>query len=222
MKNITITHCKTGQPLFEGHFRNLRHAVETAIKEGQSLAFADLRHASLVNAEMDGAILDNALLENANLMGANISEASLRHTCFINAQMHSTVLCESHIEASSFKGALFGATDIAGAKINHCLFDTLSAFSLNFNTTETIGSNGFIAAQEQCCGFSRPPLVLHGLPYPVIRLDHHLLIGNHVFSAHKIDKQMPSALYNFIKTHKPLLEILWHARNGTAATKKVA
>lgn len=222
MENITITHFRTGQILFEGPFKSLRHAVEAAIADNVSLAFADLRRANLAHAEMDGAILDSAQLQDAHLLGANISEASLRRTSFKNAQMHSAVLCESIIDAASFEGTLFGATDIAGAKIKRCLFDSLSAFSLNFRDAAEVSLNGFMAAQEQLCEFSRPPLALHGLPYPVACLDRKLLVHGHAVGPRPAADQLPSPLFAFIRAHQGLLEILWHTHNGDGTALRAA
>lgn len=218
MKNIAITHFRTGQTLFEGPFKSLRHAVEAAIADKVPLAFANLRHANLVNAEMDGAILDSAQLEDANLLGANISEASLHRTCFKNAQMHSTVLCESIIDAASFEGTLFGATDITAAKIKRCLFDTLSAFSLNFSDAGDARLNGFMAAHDELCEFSRPPLILNGLAHPIACLDHKLLVRGHALPPDLTREQWPSPLFTFIRAHRTLLETLWHAHNGDGTT----
>ncbi len=222
LKNIAITHFRTGETLFEGPFKSLGHAVEAAIEDDISLAFADLRHANLINAQMDGAILDSAQLTDANLLGANISEASLHRTSFKNAQMHSTVLCESIIEAANFEGTLFGATDIASAQIRRCLFNTLSTFSLNFRDADLVHLNGFMAAQEQLCEFSRPPLILGGLAYPIICLDHKLLVHGHTLPLPTEREELPSALFTFIRTHRPLLETLWHAHNGSDATLRAA
>lgn len=222
MKKITINHFRTKQTLFEGSFKSLRHAVEAAIEDKISLAFADLRHANLTNAEMDGAILDSAQLENANLLGANISEASLHRTCFKNAHMHSVVLCESIMDAANFEGALFGGTDITGSKIKRCLFDTLSTFNLNFRDANYATMNGFMAAHEQLCEFSRPPLVLNGLAYPVACLDHALLINNQVVSTRLSRDHTPSPLFTFIRAHKDLLETLWHAHNCHGTTLRAA
>lgn len=215
MNTITIAHFRTRQVLFEGRFKSLRHTVEAAIRDGISLAFADLRHANLVNAEMDGAILDNAQLENANLLGANISEASLYRTSFRNARMHSAILCESAIDAAHFEGALFGATDIAGARMKRCVFDTLSALDLNFEDTAEININSFVAAHNQLCAFSRPPLTLKGLGYPIACLDHKLLVGHHAVVPAAREGQLPAAISAFMRTNRSLLESLWHTHAGT-------
>lgn len=211
MKTITIKHFRTGQTLFAGRFTDTRQAVERAVADGISLAFADLRHANLVNALMDGAILDSAQFDEANLMGANLSEATLRRASFVNAQLHSTVLCEAILDAAHFKGTLFGGTDISGALVKRCLFDTLSALSLNFRDARHIDTNGFAAINDYICEFSRPPRVLTGLPFHIACFDHSLLIGNHAVTHIPVTKGpgISSSLFSFITGHRNLIETLW-------------
>lgn len=216
MKTITIKHFRTGNTLFTGRFSGIRQAVETAISENTPLAFADLRHANLVNALMDGAILDNALLDEANLMGANLSEASLRHTSLINAQLYNTILCESVLDGIQCRGALFGGTDISGARISRCLFDTLSALDLNFRDTAFMDANSFAAGNNYMCEFSRPPLVLKGLPFPITCFERSLLIGHYALPdiTPAAPAQMPSVLFNFIRNHSALISTLWQVYQG--------
>ncbi|HEY0901486.1 MAG TPA: pentapeptide repeat-containing protein [Micavibrio sp.] len=221
-KTIRINHFRTGQPLYEGAFHTTAQAVEAAISERVSLAFADLRHANLINAELDGAILDSAQLGGANLMGANLSEASLRRTCFQDALLHSTVLCDSIIENADFDGALFGATDVAGARLRHCLFTTLSAFDINFNDAAVLDANRFRAAQDYLCRFSRPPLVIKGLRHIVACLDHKMLIGFHALAPESPDIPAHTPLQRFIQSHDSLLQELWSAHNSTPLTLRAA
>ena len=65
--NIEIKHCFTNNVLFSCDAKNLKAAVEKAVKEG----------ASLYGASLDGASLDGASLSGANLSGANLDGASL-------------------------------------------------------------------------------------------------------------------------------------------------
>ncbi len=222
MKTIQINHFRTGQILYQGRFANIRQAVEAALCDRVSLAFADLRHANLVNADLDGAVLDGAQLGDANLLGANLSEASLHRTCFQNALLHSATLCESIIDAANFEGALFGATDLSGAKIRRCLFSTLSALELNYKDAAALNMNGFMAAEDFLCGFSRTPLLLKGLSKPVACLDHKMLIGLEAIEPNAPHAPAPSLLAPFIKTHHALLQNLWLTHNGTSPALRVA
>lgn len=222
MKIIQINHFRTGQVLYEGRFSGMRQAVETAIRDRVALAFADLRHANLVNAALDGAILDGAQLAHANLLGANLCEASLHRTGFQNALMHSAALCESIIDAANFDGALFGATDIAGARLRHCLFSTLSALDLNFVDTAELSTNGFIADEDYLCGFSKPPLVIKGFRHVITCLDNKMLIGLTACAPEAPAQHHRGPLCNFMQTHREILRNLWIAHNGTPQRSKAA
>jgi len=208
LRNIKIKHARTGQIIFSGHFSSIRHAVEAAIRDKASLAFADLRHANLVNAQMDGAILDGAILEEANLMGANLSEASLRQTSLSNAQLYNAILCETVLDAANCRGSLFGATDISGAKIRHCVFDSLSALDLNFRDTDQMRMNSFEGEHEHLCAFSRPPLTLKGLALPITCFDHAIMVDRYVFTELTLAKscEIPSRLRGFVAANSGLIQ----------------
>lgn len=210
--NVAIRHFRTSHTLFEGPFIDMKEAVESAICDGVSLAFADLRHANLINAQMDGAILDGAQLDEANLMGTNISEASLRQTSLTNALLHSTTFCESILDNVNARGALFGGTDVAGASIRRCTFDTLSALEMNYRDARITQRNIFLADDEEICEFSHPPLVIKGLPFALTRLDHHLLVGHGIIPPYEElkSRHLPGALYSFLSQHRKLIESLQH------------
>ena len=209
-KKVAIKHFRTGHTLFEGHFNDMKHAVETAISDGVSLAFADLRHANLINAQMDGAILDGAQLDEANLLGANLSESSLRQASLRNALLHSVTFCESVLDNVNAQGALFGATDIAGATIRRCTFDTASALEMNYRDADIIQRNRFLADHEAICEFSHPPLVIKGLPFIIARLDQHVLAGHLVIPQFADIKShaIPGKLYSFLTQNRKLIESL--------------
>ncbi len=185
MKTFTITTHNTGKKLYEGRFETFRRCLEQAAAQNINLDYADLRHANLVNANLDNIKMRHARLDHANLMGANLSEALMDYTNFSSAEMQNTCLCESSLQHTLFEGALFGGTDITGAQINHSCFSTLSAFHLAFRDAESLHSCQFINPDGTPCPFSRPPVVIEGLTYPVILMDQHLKIGPHArtFSA---------------------------------------
>lgn len=210
MKIITIKNWRTGQTLFTAKAMTLKKAVECAISNGTSLAYADFRHANLINANMDGAILDHACLNEANLMGANLSEASLRHTSLINTHLHSAILCEAILDNADCRGALFGGTDISGAHITPCRFDTLSALDLNFRDARQIADNSFISSNSYLCRFSQPPLALKGLPFPLALFDQSALVGHHALTEWPQIRSsgMSSALFTFVAGHRDLISAL--------------
>jgi hypothetical protein len=167
--------------LFSGHYRSLAECVTDAVARRISLRGADFSNANLTNAEMDGGDYAGAIFNGANLTGANVSEADLRHTDFRNAVLHGAILCDSDLSEANFDGALFGATEIAGATLQQCVFTTLSAFTLPFEEADMIKDCRFINPCETVCPFSRQPLVMQGLSAPVVVMDRHIKIGHQVF-----------------------------------------
>ena len=94
------------------------------------------------------------------------------------------------LDSTNLQGALFGGTDISGARIKRCFFDTLSALDLNFCDAAEIDINGFAALNDYICEFSRPPLVLKGLPLTIACFDHSLLVGHHAMAIPRDLKDM--------------------------------
>jgi hypothetical protein len=173
-----IKNHRTGAVIFEGDFFSLRRCAEQAVCDGICLDFADLTRANLVNASLDEAQLRHARLGGANLMGANLSEAELDGADFTNAGLQNACLCLAGLRRCRFDGALFGATDIAGARLDRAFFSTLSAFHLNFR--DAVSMQGCLYAEPDGapCVFSRPPVVINGLRWPVIIMDRHIKIGS--------------------------------------------
>jgi len=180
MKSILIRDYRNGAVIFSGCYSDLGTALAAAVAAGHDLAYADLSRANLVNAALDEAQLRGARLCGANLTGANMSEGCYDGADFSNACLHGACLAGASLRDCNFDGALFGATDIAAARLGGCQFSTLSAFGLNFADTAQLEACTFIDPAGQHCPFSRPPLLLHGLPVPVVLMDEHLKIGSHV------------------------------------------
>lgn len=177
MPYAAIHSLTTGKILHDGSFQSIKACAEDAAQSGIPLDGADMRRANLINAALDGARLRGARFDGANLMGANLSEADLSGTNFRDAGLQNACLCFSTMNDCAFTGASFGGTDIAGAHIAHGLFDTLSAFTLNFRDAAQLSGCRFKNPDETLCLFSRPPVVLAGLQYPVILMDRHIKIG---------------------------------------------
>lgn len=172
-----IINHRTNRVLYQGRFASLRACAEHAVKNGVRLDFADLRRANLVGASLDGASLRGACMAGANLMGANVSEAVLDGADLSGAGLQNTCLCYSSLRGCVFIDALFGATDIAGAAIDRCMFSTLSALHLPFRDTGSMQGCAYIDPDGVHCPFSRPPLVIGGLAWPVVVMDRHVKIG---------------------------------------------
>lgn len=220
MAHIIIRHIRTRRPLFSGDYPDLRSCVEDAVTQNVPLNNADLSHANLCNAQLDGACLDRACLKEANMTGANLSEASLCHSVLDHAQLHSTTLCEATLSGTSFRGALFGATDIAGASLQSCQFDTLSALDLDFVHARLLNNCAFTSGNERFCRFSRPPLVLRGLSPVIACFDHSLLLGHYGFSLpfRPQPRELPSDLFTFSQRYAGLIEKIVKTHGAQALT----
>ena len=77
MKKIQIKNRYTNEIMFEIEAKNMKEAVEKAVKEEKSLFNADLSKSDLSNANLSNANLYEANLSNANLSNANLSKSDL-------------------------------------------------------------------------------------------------------------------------------------------------
>ena len=177
MPLIQIRRHDNSTVLFEGKHKNAKECLEAAITEVINLNYADLRYANLQNATLDGAQLQNALMDCVNLSGANISECNLQNARFINAHLPDACFCESNLSSANFEGALFGLTDINAAIIDNVIFSTNSALKLNFRAANSMEVCQY-KLQERITTFSRPPLTMNGMDWPVTLFDTHMAIGS--------------------------------------------
>lgn len=178
MRAISIK-AASGQTLYQGRFKNIKACVEAAVAEHVSLQNADLRHTNLSHAALDDAKLQGAHLDNANLCGANISEAALEGATLTNTALQNACFSFADLRNCDFTGGLFGATDITGARMDGARFSTLSSFTLNFRDTASMDNCLFFnEAGNENCRFSRPPIAITGLAWPVALLDSHIQVGS--------------------------------------------
>lgn len=166
-----------GDSLYQGYFSSFKHCLESAAAEGIKLFGADLRHKNLVNAELDDGLFKDARFDGANLMGANLSGANLNFCNFDNAALQNTCICESNVKSARFAGTHFGATDISGSDISYSLFDNLSALTLNFRDCNSLALCRYKNQDGQIISFSKPPLSIAQIDWPVIFFDTHLKVG---------------------------------------------
>jgi uncharacterized protein YjbI with pentapeptide repeats len=176
MKIQTIRNV-AGDVVFEGCFDTMRACAEMAVSTGVCLDGAVLSGENLMNASLDGSRLRGARLDNANLTGVNLSEALLDGADFTNASLQGACLCQSSLRGCNFDGASFGDTDIAGSNIGGSHFSTPSAFLLNFIDTADMSGCYYSASVTEAYLMSRPPVTIHGLPFPVAFMDEAVKIG---------------------------------------------
>jgi len=105
---IQILNWRTGAVIFEGDYPTIKDAVEAAVKQRVSLAYADLEGANLEDANLEDADLENANLEDANLYkaklawadltGANLTGADLTGANLTNAILIDTIVAGTILE----------------------------------------------------------------------------------------------------------------------------
>ncbi len=168
---------KSGSILFEYRCGSVKKCVETAVAQGIALDGIALPRANLSGANLDGARMPGADLSGANLTGTNLSESLLNGADFSGAALYNACLCESALRGCDFRDAAFGATDIAGSDLSESVFSTLSAFSLNFTDCAAMAGCRFEDPAGISCPMSHPPVVIFGLPRPVMMMDRHIKTG---------------------------------------------
>lgn len=176
MKNISIRNHKTNGVIFNGNFKTLREAVEAAVSQNISLAYADLRRARLDNANLDGGDFRFAVLDGATLIGANMSETDITGASLRGTDLTGVCLCESRIVDADFTGAVFGGTLLAGAAMDNCIFTCASALALPFIEAR-LGRN-ILEIGGKVATFAGAPIVITGLPKRIALLDTVVVIGD--------------------------------------------
>ena len=129
--NKIVIKSKSGEILFEYEKENntLKDTVEKAVKQGVSLAYANLyganlRYANLRGADLVGADLSNANLRyadlsKANLYGANLYEADLYYANLIKADLIYSYLNHSNLSHINLKNAKLYEADLIGADLSY-------------------------------------------------------------------------------------------------------
>ena len=212
-----IRHRATGDIITRGA-GDIRAVLEAAVADGVILDGADLRGANLSCAALDGARLRHVNLVDANLTGANLSEAWLEECHMRGTVMHGVCLCESTVMRCDLSAAVFGGTDLAGARLVNCAFSTISALQMDFVSCATIEDCLF---HDEATGvaslFAQPPVHISGLELPVTIMDTHVRIGTQmiarsVWLAIANDNwpgthgQRPDGrIYHFVRRHAALL-----------------
>lgn len=178
MRNIQLK-STNGPVLFEGQYPDFLKCLEDAIAQKAMLDTVDLRNRNLANANLDEARMRNADLSGCNLTGVNLSEADMQGSNFSNTALYNACLCESDLRDCNFEDAIFGGTDMAGARISGSRFSTLSTFHLDFLGVRDMEGCVFKNPCGASSTMSKPPVVIHGLmSSPIVLFDGHVKIGN--------------------------------------------
>ena len=101
-KMIQIRNWKTKKVIFEGEYPTIKDAVEAAVKQGVSLAWANLTGANLTGANLTWADLTGANLTWANLTGADLTGADL-----YKANLTGADLTRANLTNANFTDTIF-------------------------------------------------------------------------------------------------------------------
>ena len=119
---VQIKSWKTDEVIFEYKAENptMEETVEEAVRQGISLAFANLSGADLIYADLYRANLKYANLEGANLInallrGADLEGANLKNADLFNAHLAFADLRGANLINANLRGADFKYTNINGA-----------------------------------------------------------------------------------------------------------
>lgn len=109
----------------------LREQVIALLREGRSLALAELTGVDLSGIDFGGADLTGAHLESANLRGARLAGAKLEHAVLAHAQLHKADLRGAQLQGANLggaalAGAVFDEADCTAAVFSGCLLDEVS------------------------------------------------------------------------------------------------
>jgi hypothetical protein len=179
MQTITIKNKNTNDIIFKGIYNSDKECIEDAVSKGINLDSADLRHKNLQCANIDTAQLNGADLRFSNLNNANISESNLAGADIRGASLIGTCLAESDLTNTMMQDALFGATDIAYARLDGAQFSTLSALHLPLKDATSMQLCAFQTIQGHEIIFSTPPILIQGLFNKCVYLiDNTILFGH--------------------------------------------
>jgi hypothetical protein len=104
--------------IFECDAKNIREAVEQAIKEKKPLSGAYLRGAYLRGADLSGADLSGADLSGAYLSGADLSGAYLSGAYLSGAYLSGAYLSGADLSGADLSGAYLSGADLSGADLS--------------------------------------------------------------------------------------------------------
>ncbi len=164
---------------FKGFFKDASECLEAALRDGVDMTGLKLSGLNLARANLDGGVFTGADFSGCNLGGANMSECDLQSCVFSHASLTDVCLCESDLRKAVFFETSFSASDISGSIIEECLFSCPSAFTLKFSEAATFAKSVYYADAVHC-PMGRPPIVITGLPYQIVVMDDHLMIGRTV------------------------------------------
>ena len=168
----------SGKILYEGRFSSIKKGVEMAVSDNTDLTGINLRYANLAHASLDQAKMSNACLWGANLSHTDLCGADLQGADFRTTHLLHSCLAEANCEKADFKGAYFVKTILTGTILSEAEFSCPSIFNVNLNEAAHLNGAVYHHLGEIACDLSSPPLIIQGLPQPLILLKNKAIIGS--------------------------------------------
>ena len=118
-KTIEIRNWKTGDVIFSYTCENntVKKTVEEAVKQGVSLAYANLTYCNLSEANLSFAGLSHANLKDTNLANTNLSYADLSHAILTYTDLSDTDLREANLNYACLGCANLNSTNLANTNL---------------------------------------------------------------------------------------------------------
>ena len=108
-----IINCKTKETIIEDSNLSIRELVESAVKDGVDLAYADFRYKNLQNVDFSGADLEGADFCSADLYSVKFCLSNLRRAKFIDANLRG-----AYLGGANLKYADLSRAELDGAVID--------------------------------------------------------------------------------------------------------
>ena len=192
MKKFSIKQKRTGKILFSGKFKNFKECLEEAVQRKINLSEAQLAYKNLSNINIDNAQLYGADFTNSNLSQANLSEGNFENANFNRANLVGACMSESNFKNANFKNTSFGANILNDAIMDHCIFNTLSAYTLDFYSLRSMLMCSFLHHDKFLFNLSKPPTVVLGKSsYPIIIVEKNAYFGHEEIDLTKIQTFIP-------------------------------
>jgi uncharacterized protein YjbI with pentapeptide repeats len=146
-----------GNLMYEGKAKSRKAFIGELVRDGKSLARADLQGADLTHLNLDDCIMDGANLDGADLRGTRAKRGK-----FPGASLRGIVGMGFMAKHASFKGAIFGYHDhpyvgrvpsrLDGAILQNANFDDAICEDTNFTWT-SMSNTTFVNATLKHCNF---------------------------------------------------------------------
>ena len=114
---MQLLHRYTSTVIFEAEVKTINELVELAVRQGVSLAYANLEGAIIYRAILYRANLEGAILEGANLEGANLYRAILEGANLEGANLEGAILYRANLEGANLKGTNLKEANLEGANL---------------------------------------------------------------------------------------------------------